>query len=219
MSVQVGGGDGDSPSPGPEFRHQVELALQVCRYLLEMFSVPLLCSHATVSLINHNHLQLYHANRSVILISSAINFSDGDGLDKFIATIIGFHCLSLEKNRILETMVPKNPRLVSKVRFRKNGQLVQKGNELSFSGDAEHEPFMVKLDDTISHDPVMVGRSTVVLNATSDEWPDNPLVVTGGEVSWKPVGTSWVNCRLWITFPPMYPPITFGAHLECNLNI
>ena len=44
-------------------------------------------------------------------------------------------------------------------------------------------------------------------------------VDTGGEVSWKPVGTSWVNCRLWITFPPMYPPITFGAHLECNLNI
>jgi len=43
--------------------------------------------------------------------------------------------------------------------------------------------------------------------------------VTGGEVSWKPVGTSWVHCRLWIIFPPMYPPITSGVHLECNLNM
>ena len=82
-------------------------------------------------------------------------------------------------------MVPKNPRLVSKVRFWKNGQLVQKVNELSFSGDAECEPFTVKLNGTISRDPAMVGRSTVVLNATSDEWPDNPLVV---KISWPTSG-------------------------------
>ena len=58
---------------------------------------------------------------------------------------------------------------------------------------------------------------------TTPEIPPRPYrsqpAPTGGEVSWKPVGTSWVNCRLWITFPAMYPPITFGAHLECNLNI
>jgi len=42
---------------------------------------------------------------------------------------------------------------------------------------------------------------------------------TGGKVSWKPVGTPWVNCRYWIISPSMYPPITFGVHLECNLNI
>ena len=52
-----------------------------------------------------------------------------------------------------------------------------------------------------------------------DDDEDGRANDTGGEVSWKPVGTSWVNCMLWITFPPMYPPITFGAHLECNLNI
>ena len=27
--------------------------------------------------------------------------------------------------------------------------------------------------------------------------------LTGGEVSWKPVGTSWVHCRLWITLPAL----------------
>jgi len=50
--------------------------------------------------------------------------------------------------------------------------------------------------------------------------PDSsPPLYTGGEVSWKPVGTSWVHCRLWIIFPPMYPPITSGVHPECNLNM
>ena len=52
-----------------------------------MLSVPLLCSHATISLIDRDHLQLYHANRLAILVSPAINFSDGDGKDKSIATI------------------------------------------------------------------------------------------------------------------------------------
>ena len=51
--------------------------------------------------------------------------------------------------------------------------------------------------------------------------PRSPLRTTthtGGKVSWKPVGTSWVHCRLWIIFPPMYSPITSGVHPECNLN-
>ena len=42
---------------------------------------------------------------------------------------------------------------------------------------------------------------------------------TGGEVTWKPVGTSWVNCGLWIIFLPMDPPIAFWVHLDCDLNM
>ena len=80
----------------PELKNQIEPALQVCRYLRERLSVPLLRSHATVSLVDRNRLQPYHANRSVILVSSAIKFSKGDGKDKFIGTIIGFYYLSLE---------------------------------------------------------------------------------------------------------------------------
>ena len=36
-------------------------------------------------------------------------------------------------------------------------------------------------------------------------WPRmrTELEDTGGEVSWKPVVTSWVHCRLWIIFPSM----------------
>ncbi|KAF9642500.1 hypothetical protein BDM02DRAFT_3273448 [Thelephora ganbajun] len=183
VSPQAQGDEGCSP-PGPETQHQVDPALQVCRYLLEMFSVPLLRSHATVSLVDRDRLQLYHANRSVILVSSAINFSDGDGKDKFIATIIAFHCLSLEKNGILETMVPKNAKLISKTKFGRN-QIVQNQNELRFSGNAEVKPFNVTLADVISRDPAMVGRSTLVLNATSKRWPGVPLVI---KISWPTSG-------------------------------
>jgi len=45
MSAQVKGKDEE-----PEPQCQLGPALQVCRYLLEMFSVTLLRSHATVSL-------------------------------------------------------------------------------------------------------------------------------------------------------------------------
>ena len=180
-----GGEDENFFSPEPEPKRQVEPALQVCRYLLEMFSVPLLRSHATVSLVDRDRLQFYHANRSVILVSSAINFSKGDGKDKFIATIIAFHCLSLEQNGILETIVPKNAELLSKSKHRQKGQVAQNGNKLHFFKNEKHESFEVELTDAISRDPAMVGRSTVVLNATSKKWPKVKLVV---KISWPTSG-------------------------------
>ena len=85
--------------------------------------------------------------------------------------------------------------------------------------------------------PTILGRGQPVpasmkMNPpTSREQPANPGKTsnhdetsykpphTGGKVTWKPVGTSWVNCGLWIIFPPMYPPITFWVHLDCDLNM
>ena len=57
-------------------------------------SVPLLRSHAAVGLVDRGRLQLYHTNRSVILVSSTTNSSKDDRLTKFIATIIAFNRLS-----------------------------------------------------------------------------------------------------------------------------
>ena len=164
----------------PELRQQVEPALQVFRYLLEMFSVPLFRSHATVSLVDRDRLQLYHANRSVILVSSAIDFSTDDGKDKLIATIIAFHCLSLQNNGILATIVPDNAHVLSKTDFDEADRVVQRGNELVFSKNATREEFKVNLAEVVSRDPAMVGRSTLVLNATSTKW-EGPLVV---KISW-----------------------------------
>jgi len=148
-----------------------------------MFSVPLLRSHATASLVDRDRLQLYHANRSVILVSSAINFSTDDGKDKLIATIIAFHRLTRAQNGIL-SVIPKNVDLLSNANLSGEARVVQRGNKLHFSGKPGREAFTVELTDVISCDPAMVGRSTLVLNAKSAEW-GGPLVI---KISWPTSG-------------------------------
>jgi len=172
-------------TPKPETQRQLEPANQVCRYLLEMFSVPLLRSHATVSLVDRHRLQLYHANHSVVLVSSAINFSGGDGLKKFIATIIAFRRLTPEQNGIIETLFQKNADLVWNSNIAADDKVVQKGNVAIFSGNEPDENFAVDLGEIISRDPAVVGRSTVVVDAISDKWPETELVM---KVSWPGSG-------------------------------
>jgi len=159
-------GEDEELSPiQPEPQRQVQPALRICRHLLKMFSVPLLRSHATISLVDRDRLQLYHINRSVILVSSAINFSTGDGKDKLIATIIAFHRLSLDQNGILTSATPKNVGPLPNTDLSGKVRVVQRGNELHFSGN-DHEPFKVELTDIISREEGMIGRSTLVLNST-----------------------------------------------------
>ena len=184
-STQVGQEDKSSSTQESEIQNQVNPAIQVCRYLLEMFSVPLLRSHATVSLVDRDRLQLYHANRSAILVSSAINFSEDNGLIKFIAIIIAFSCLSFEQNGVLETLAKKNIELVKDSGIPMDNRVVQRGNQLEFLRDKPQESFTVELGNIISRDPAMVGRSTVVLEATSDRWPGSELVV---KISWPSSG-------------------------------
>ena len=150
-----------------------------------MFSVPLLRSHATNSLVDRDRLQLYYSDHSVILVSSAINFSKDDGLDKFIANIIAFHCLSFEENGILDTLTSKNINLICNPNIPKDDRVVQHGNELRFSGEKPGDCFTVVLDDVISRDPAIIGRSTAVLNATCSKWEDTELVI---KVSWPSSG-------------------------------
>ena len=150
-----------------------------------MFSVSPLRSQATVCLINRDLLQLYHANRSVILVSSAINFSTDDGLDKFIAVIIAFHCLSFAQNGILDTLTTSNTKLVSKRDIPKEEKIVQEGSILKLTQKGSEEEIEVRLGDVISRDPAVVGRSTVVLKAKCDKWEGKNLVV---KISWPGVG-------------------------------
>jgi hypothetical protein len=146
-----------------------------------MFSVPLLRSHATVCLVDRDRLQLYHANRSVILVSSAINFSNAEGLDKFIAVVIAFYRLSFKENGILDMLLPNNAELVKNPKVPEDYRVVHRKRELELISDRSKKPFKVVLGDVISRDPATVGRSTVVLKAKSDEWRGINLVV---KVSW-----------------------------------
>ena len=175
-------GNGRS-TPKPETLRQLEPVHQVCRYLLEMFSVPLLRSHATVALVDRDRFQLYHANHSVVLVSSAINFSGGDvdGLEMFIATIIAFRRLSPEQNGIVGSIFDENIGLVRNPNIASDDKVVQKGNKLVFTGDKPCEDFEVEVGEIISRDPAAVGRSTAVVDATSDKWPETELVV---KASW-----------------------------------
>ena len=162
-------------------------AVKVCNYLLEMFSDPLLCSHATICLVNCDRIQLYHANRSVILVSSAIFFSKGNGLDQFITVIIPFHCLSLSQNGILDTFVEGNIKLVKNPVVSSDDRAIQNGNQLELIEGGSKKRLVVTLGNVISRDPVTIGRSTVVLKPKSDRWPNTNLVT---KVSWPSV--SWV---------------------------
>jgi len=172
-----------------ETEKQKDAYLQVGRYLLEQFSIPAFRSHATIGLVDRDRIQFFHANHSVILVSSAINFTARDwkdGLDKFIAIVIAFSRLSLRDNGVLHDL--HKGKL-----FRDNKKLVtsdiprgtlrmQEGNELALGGDGKTGPFTLKFGEVISHEPSLAGRATAVLHAKpSTLWKDINLVV---KISW-----------------------------------
>ena len=199
---------GSSPAEA-ETGIQVDPAMQVCRYLLEMFSVPLLRFHATVCLVDRDRLQLYHANRSVILVSSAINFSSGDGLDKFIALVIAFRCLSLTQSGIMESFVDENTELVTDPEVERDYKLIHMRNKIKISHGSEKK-MTLTLDRVISRDPSAIGCSTTVAQAKSDEWPDDNLVVK--ILALSVFGILFVRVRrpsrlLKIVFPLLLPSV------------
>jgi hypothetical protein len=155
---------------------------QIGRYLLEQFSVPAFRSHVTIGLVDRDRIQFYHANHSVILVSSAIKFSttDSEGLERFIAIIIAFSRLSLQDNGILHnlhkgTLFASNGKLPSTL-VGDVGQ-IQKGNKLTL-GDGSQE-FTITYGNVISHEPSLAGRATSVLEAQSEK--NSELVV---KISW-----------------------------------
>ena len=171
-----------------ETDRQKDAYLQVGRYLLEQFSVPAFRSHATIGLVDRDRIQFYHANHSVILVSSAINFSASDRtgeLDKFIAIVIAFSRLSLRDNGILHNL--HNGKLFQDNRNLPTSKLaqgmvrMQEGNKLEFGGDEKNKPFTLTYGEVISHEPSLAGRSTTVLQAKSPRWEDVGLVV---KISW-----------------------------------
>ena len=71
------------------------------------FSVPAFRSHATIALVDRGCIQFYHENHSVILVSSALSFSESDrtgGLEKLIVIMIAFGRLTLCDSDILHNL-------------------------------------------------------------------------------------------------------------------
>ena len=186
------GGDGEGPEPSKPQTSETDLQkyayLKVGQDLLEQFLISPLCPHATVGLVSGNRIQFYHANRSVILVSSAIDFSgldQADGLDMFIAIIIAFDRLSLKDNGILHgfngvELSDGSQQVLTGVTVPRGGVLVREGNKLEFGGDEETGPFTLTLGKVISREPSLVGRSTAVFEAESSRWKGLRLAVKTG---------------------------------------
>jgi len=108
-----GGGNGQAGKKRPrkpqtcETELQKNTYLQVGRYLLDQFSVPAFHSHTNISLVDHDRIQFYHANHSVILVSSGLSFlkdNQTGRLHKFIVIVIAFGRLTLRDNGILQDL-------------------------------------------------------------------------------------------------------------------
>jgi hypothetical protein len=171
----------------PEYQNRADVHLQIGKYLLEQFSIPAFRSHATVGLVDRDRIQFYHANHSVILVSSAINFGSGDkagGLDKLIAILIAFSRLSLSESGVLHNLhggklFMGNEKLITSP-VGKEIAWIQSGNQLELDGNEKTGPFTLTLGEVISREPSLVGRSTAVLRAESSAL-DGDLVV---KISW-----------------------------------
>ena len=187
----AGGQDGRGgipEDPVKETKEQKETYHQVGRYLLEQFSIPAFRSHATIGLVDRDRIQFYHANHSVILVSSAISFSPrhpASEIEKFIAIVIAFSRLSLRDSGVLHDI--RGGRLFMDNRKLPTSNItlkalkMQRGNRLELRKGKQR--LKLKLGDLISHEPSLVGRGTAVLHATSSENPN--LVV---KISWPGSG-------------------------------
>ena len=142
--------------------------------------------------MDRDRVQFYHANHSVVLVSSALSFSRSDplgGLDKFIMIVIAFSQLSLSDIGILhdlddDGLFRDNEKLVTRT-VSPGGVRMQVGNRLEFWGNEETGPFTLTFGEVISHEPSLAGRSTAVLHATSSKWKNADLVV---KISWPGSG-------------------------------
>jgi len=179
------------PLQESETEQQKDAYLQVGRYIFKQFSIPTFRSHATVGLVDRDRIQFYHANHSVILVSSAVNFATSgrmEGLDKFIAIMIAFHRLSLRNDGTLHDphdlhdgqLLGDNKKLATS-EVRRGTVRFQEGNKLVLGGDENTESLTLTYGEVISRDPSLVGRATVVLHAKSSSlWKELDLVVKIG---------------------------------------
>ena len=177
-----------------ETKQQKKAYLQVGRYILKQFSFPAFRSHATVSLVDRGRIQFYHANHSVILVSSAINFTTSggmEGLDKCLAIMIAFRHLSLRNDLHNGQLVGDSKKLATS-EVRRGAIQIQEGNKLVVGGDKKTESFMLTYGKFISHEPSLAGRATLVFHAKSSSPEGNSTECPASESNSPITWLGWV---------------------------
>ncbi|KAF9459038.1 hypothetical protein BDZ94DRAFT_1063880 [Collybia nuda] len=155
---------------------------------MEMLEFSALRSHALITLIERDRLQLVYADRSVIVTSSIINLRTNDGLDKFLAMLIAFHRLSPKQWGLLSLI--ENPSLtkLNSSKILSNSTTEDEkhewlhGSTMRLQREGTEPDIRLKLGDVLYHQPGIIGRGTCVIEARCDsEWTNQELVV---KVSW-----------------------------------
>ncbi|KAK0498098.1 hypothetical protein EDD18DRAFT_1071869, partial [Armillaria luteobubalina] len=138
-------------------------------------------SHALVTLIDRDRIQLSYYDRSAIIVSQAIDLTNADDEIRFIAMLIGCHRLTLKQRGVLHQII-KDPYITDFSRFNtvsKDPKLLFSGLEMELQKNGENITLI--LGTIVYRQRGLFGRDTCVIHATCTEWKDTKLVV---KISW-----------------------------------
>ncbi|SJL01227.1 uncharacterized protein ARMOST_04545 [Armillaria ostoyae] len=171
--------DEEGFAPGTDRAEKARV--QCARYALHILSNAGLRSHALVTLIDRDRIQLSYYDRSAIIVSQAIDIGNEDDEILFITMLIGCHRLTLKQRGILHHII-KDPYITDFNRFNK----VSKDAKILFSGlqmtlQKDNKDITLILGTTVYRQRGLFGRDTCVIRATCTEWKGKKLVV---KISW-----------------------------------
>ncbi|KAK0231488.1 hypothetical protein IW262DRAFT_1427422 [Armillaria fumosa] len=155
--------------------------IQCARYALHILSNAGLRSHALVTLIDRDRIQLSYYDRSAIIVSQAIDLANEDDEILFIAMLIGCHRLTPKQRGILHDII-KDPYITDFNRFNavsEDPALLFSGLEMTLKKD--NKRITLILGTIVYRQRGLFGRDTCVVHATCTEWEGSKLVV---KISW-----------------------------------
>ncbi|KAK0479930.1 hypothetical protein EDD18DRAFT_841061 [Armillaria luteobubalina] len=171
--------DEEGFAPGTENAEKARI--QCARYALHILSNAGLRSHALVTLIDRDRIQLSYYDRSAIIVSQAIDLADKDDEIRFIAMLIGCHRLTPKQRGVLHDII-KDPYLTDFNRFNavsEDPALLFSGLEMTLKKD--NRLITLILGTIVYRQRGLFGRDTCVIQATCTEWEGKKLVV---KISW-----------------------------------
>ncbi|KAF8907737.1 hypothetical protein CPB85DRAFT_822101 [Mucidula mucida] len=145
-------------------------------------------SHRAVVSLKGNNLRLIYHDHSAMVFSRWFSIVDTDDIDIFIAMLIGYNSLSDAERRPNGFVTILDPE--QQEEFICNVQSVTASQRDVFSGlkihlEREGRTIIVDVEHVIFRDEQLEGRSTCVLAATSEEWPNKQLAV---KLCWQGAG-------------------------------
>ncbi|KAK0231483.1 hypothetical protein IW262DRAFT_1292362 [Armillaria fumosa] len=171
--------DEEGFAPGTDNAEKARI--QCARYALHILSNAGLRSHALVTLIDRDRIQLSYYDRSAIIVSQAIDLANEDDEILFIAMLIGCHRLTPKQRGILHDII-KDPYITDFNRFNavsNDPTLLFSGLEMTLKKD--NKPITLILGTIVYRQRGLFGRDTCVVHATCTEWEGKKLVV---KISW-----------------------------------